>query len=95
MSYTKILKIIIEVYSTAEVDYPNRTVSVWLQDANVPYLQSKHLVLAMVTSLVLSYSIVIGVGVYSPPRTQSNLHICCDVGVTNWSLFVGSYVVGY
>ncbi len=47
MSYTKILKIIIEVYSTAEVDYPNKTVSVWLKDANVPYLQSKHLVLAM------------------------------------------------
>ncbi len=36
MSYTKILKIINEVYSTAEVDYPNKTVSVWLKDANVP-----------------------------------------------------------
>jgi hypothetical protein len=55
MSYTKILKIIIEVYSSAELDYPgNRTVTVWLKDANVPYLQSKHLFLTVVTSLVLA-----------------------------------------
>ena len=54
MSYAKILKIVIEVYSSVNLDYPrNRTVAVWLKDANVPYLQSKHLLLTVVISLVL------------------------------------------
>ncbi len=54
MSYTKVLKIIIEVYSFVELDYPNnKTVRVWRKDANVPYLQSWHLALTVVTTLVL------------------------------------------
>ncbi len=56
MSYTKILKIVIEVYASVDLDYPNdKKVTVWLKDANVPYLHSKHLVLAVVTSLVLVF----------------------------------------
>ena len=56
MSYTKILKIIIEVYSYENFEYQdNRTVSVWLKDANMPYLKSKHLFLTVVTSLVLVF----------------------------------------
>ena len=50
MSYTKILKIVIEVYSSVEMDYPSRTATVWLtyKDANVPYLQSgEHLFLTV------------------------------------------------
>ena len=54
MSYTKLLKIIIEVYSYVELDYPDETVTVWLKDANVPYLKSKHLVLTVVTSIFLA-----------------------------------------
>ena len=54
MSYTKVLKIITAVYSSVVLDYPaNRTVTVWLQDANVPYMQSWHLLLVVVTTLVL------------------------------------------
>ena len=54
MSYAKILKIIIEVYASVELEYPkNVTMRVWLKDANVPYLQSRHLALTVVTSLVL------------------------------------------
>ena len=54
MSYTKVLKIIIEVYSSADLAYPdNETYTVWLKDANVPYLQSKHLLLTVLTTLVL------------------------------------------
>ena len=54
MSYTKILKIIVEVYSSVHLEYPNdKTVSVWLKDANVPYLQSKHLLLTVVVTLIL------------------------------------------
>ena len=56
MSYTKILKIIIGVYSYENLEYPdNKTVPVWFKDANVPYLKSKHLFLTVVTSLVLVF----------------------------------------
>ena len=56
MSYTKILNIIIEVYSSVDLDYPqNKIVAVWLKDANIPYLQSWHLFLTVVTSLVLIF----------------------------------------
>ena len=55
MSYTKILKIITEVYSYENLDYPDRTVSVWLKDATVPYLVSRHLFLTIVTSSVLVF----------------------------------------
>ena len=56
MSYTKILKIIIAVYSFAKVDYPdNKTVTVWLKDANVLLLEPKHLFLVIVTSFVLVF----------------------------------------
>ena len=56
MSYTKILKIIIEIYSYENLEYPdNKTVSVWFMDANVPFLESKHLFLTVVTSLVLVF----------------------------------------
>ena len=56
MSYTKVLKIIIEVYSSADLDYPeNETITVWLKDANVPYLQTKHLLLTVITTLVLIF----------------------------------------
>ena len=56
MSYTKVLKIIIEVYSSVQLDYPdNKTVTVWLKDANVPYLKSKHLLLALVATFALAF----------------------------------------
>jgi hypothetical protein len=56
MSYNKILKIIVEVYSYARLSYPhNEIVTIWLKDPNVPYLRSWHLFLALVTSLVLIF----------------------------------------
>ena len=56
MSYTKLLKIIIEVYSSVDLEYPgNKTVTLWLKDANVPYLQTRHLALTAVTTLVLIF----------------------------------------
>ena len=59
MSYTKILKIIIEVYALVKLDYPdNKTATMWLKDANVPYLESKHLFLAIVTSVILVFLFV-------------------------------------
>ena len=56
MSYTKILKVITTVYSSVTLDYPdNKVVSVWLKDANVSYLQSWHLLLTVVTSLMVLF----------------------------------------
>ena len=56
MSYTKILKIIIDAYSSAQLEYPdNKTVTVWLKDGNISYLQSWHLLLTIVTSLVVAF----------------------------------------
>ena len=55
MSYAKILRIIIEIFSSVKLDYPRgyKDVPVWLKDANVPYLQSKHLALSVVTLFIL------------------------------------------
>ena len=54
VSYTKILRIIIEAYSSVQLEYPhNKFITVWLRDANVPYLQTRHLALTVVISLVL------------------------------------------
>ena len=56
MSYNKVLKIMIDVYSFAHLDYPQQNATlVWLKDANVPFLGSEHLPLTVVTSLVLVF----------------------------------------
>ena len=56
MSYNKVLKIMIDVYSSAPLDYPqHNTRLVWLKDANVPFFKSRHLLLTVVTSLVLVF----------------------------------------
>ncbi len=56
MSYAKVLRIIIEVYSSVKLDYShNKRVTMWLKDANEPYLQSRHLALTVLTSLVLVF----------------------------------------
>ena len=53
MSYTKILKLIIAVFSFVHLDGPNgEKVSVWLKDGNLPRLGYKHLLLVGATLLV-------------------------------------------
>ena len=61
MSYNimKILKIIVEVYSSMELDFPgNTTVIVWYKDANLLYLRSQHLAITIVTTLMLIFFFV-------------------------------------
>ena len=56
MSYTKILKIIIDVNCFAKLDHPeDEAVTRWFKDANVDYLHTKYLALSVVTSLVLVF----------------------------------------
>ncbi len=54
MSYNKILRVIIEVYSSVKLDYlGGEKVTVWLKDGNSPYLHSHHLGLTVITTLML------------------------------------------
>ena len=56
MSYNKVLKIMIDVYSFARLDYPQHNMRLaWFKDANVLFLGSGHLPLTVVTSLVLVF----------------------------------------
>ena len=56
MSYAKILQVIIGVFSSVNLDYPHdKKVRVWLKDANVHYLHSKHLFLAVMTVMVVIF----------------------------------------
>ena len=54
MSYTKILKNIIEIYLSVHLEYPRTKVTVWYKDATVPYLESRHLVLAVLSSIFIA-----------------------------------------
>ena len=59
ISYTKIIKIFIDVYDYVYLQSPEDPHVVrWLKDANVNYLHTKHLALFVVTSLVLVFIIL-------------------------------------
>ena len=68
MSYTKIMKAGIDVYSFAILNYPeNKTIIVWLKDGNVPFFDPLQLLLIVVMSLVfifffLPYTLLILLG---------------------------------
>ena len=54
LSYTKLLQTIITAFSSATLNYPDNTKkSVWLPDATVGYLTSKHVALFIVAILIL------------------------------------------
>ena len=56
MSYAKIVKVGIDVYSFARLDYPgNENVIVWLKCGNIPYFDPLQLLLTVVTTLVLVF----------------------------------------
>ena len=55
MSYSRILQVIINVYTFARLDYPDGEKIVWFKDGNVPYLCPKHLLLVIFTSLVIIF----------------------------------------
>ena len=52
LSYVKILRVFISVVSFTTLDYPNRTAIVWQSDANVEYLQGKHIPLFLAAVLI-------------------------------------------
>ena len=53
MSYAKILKNLIQIFSYVNLEYPsNRVIVAWLKDANLPYLKGRHLILAFLASII-------------------------------------------
>ena len=53
LSYAKLLRIIITVFSFTLIKYPDKTVKVWLYDGNVNYIQGKHIPLIVVAVMLL------------------------------------------
>ena len=45
---------IIGIYSSVHLEYPDRKITVWFKDATVPYLESRHLVLAVSSSAFIA-----------------------------------------
>ena len=79
MSYAKVLRNIIEIYASVHLRYPNRNVTVWLKDANVPYLRTHHLQLAVVCSVFvgmffLPYTVLLLLG-YKLYRFSRNRYL--------------------
>ena len=55
LSYTKLLRLIVSVFSFAIITYPDGyTKKVWLYDGNLEYMRGKHIPLFMVTLLFLA-----------------------------------------
>ena len=58
LSYAKLLRIIITVFQSAELEYPDNTVrKIWLYDGNVDYLEGKHIPLFIAALLLLLISL--------------------------------------
>ena len=58
LSYTKLLRTVITVFSFATLDYPDDShVKVWLPDASVDYLSGKHIALFVVAVIILIFGI--------------------------------------
>ena len=58
LSYTRLLRLIIDAFSFAEIIYPNGyKKKVWLSDGNVDYLSGKHVPLFLVTLLIVLLSL--------------------------------------
>ena len=53
LSYSKILRTIIEIYSLSQVQTSDGTISVWQPDPNVEYFTGSHIVLFLIASLFL------------------------------------------
>ncbi len=55
MSYNKLLKVIIDVFSYVELEYPNKGEKVWVKDATIPYFSVKHMILVLFTLFILAF----------------------------------------
>ena len=75
LSYTKILRTIITAVSLTFLEYPDQNKAVWLHDANIGYLEGKHIPLFlaavfMFLTFFLPYTIVLLLGQYFQARSH-------------------------
>ena len=78
LSYAKLLRIFITVFSFTRIKYHDKSVNVWLYDGNVNYLEGKHIPL-LVAAVVLLLAI-------SVPYTGILLFIQCFQKLSNHKL---------
>ena len=58
LSYAKLLRIIITVFQSTDLEYPDNSVrKIWLYDGNVDYLKGKHIPLFLAGLLLLLFSL--------------------------------------
>ena len=96
LSYTKILHTLITVLYMTYLEYPTYNKSVWLYDANIDYLSSKHIPLFLVTVLIfvflfLPYTIVLLFGQW----LQAVSHLRLFSWVNRLTPFMDSYHAPY
>ena len=66
LSYSKILRVIIDVFAFATIDYPDGSSdTVWLFDANVHYLEFKHTLLFVTALIILVIGLVYTIFLFS------------------------------
>ena len=73
LSYSKILRTIIQALSVVFLQYPNRNVAVWLLDGNVQYLRGKHVPLFIAAvfgllTVVVPYTLLLLTSQWLPAR---------------------------
>ncbi len=80
LSYTKLIRTIIGIFSFTTLDYPNdRTVPVWAYDGNIGYLEGKHIPLFLAGLLAVLFLFL--------PYTLLLLFGQCIVAASNHRLF--------
>ena len=98
LSYAKILRTIITALSLTTLQYPNESQVVWLNDANIRYLEGKHIPLFVVGLLVfvllfLPYTLLLLFGQWL--LAWSNLKILFWMNNTKLKAFFDSYYSPY
>ena len=98
LSYTKILRTIISALSFTTLQYPNETQVVWWTDANIRYLEGKHIPLFVVGLLFfvlffLPYTLLLLFGQWL--LAWSNMKILFWINNTKLKAFLDSYYSPY
>ena len=98
LSYTKILRNLIAALYVTYLEYPTYNRGVWLYDANIDYLRTKHIPLFVLAILVflflfISYTLLLLFGQWL--QAISHLRIFAWVNNTRLKLFMDSYHAPY
>ena len=101
LSYTKLLRMMIAVFSLTTLEYPDKTVAVWIHDGNIGYLDTtdaKHISLFLASLLVflflfLPYTLVLIFG--QCIQARSNHKMLWWANNTRFRSFLDAYHAPY